>query len=300
MLTFVAYDDEPRPGLGGIPDGSRHRHVRNAQNGGDWAVLFDAENVPATKAGAVLASVADQGAVRFRLAYGDFSRPHLAGWKNAMLTHGVRPVHALTISPGKNTADLALVAGAMKLIYTTDIAGFAIASSDSDFTDLALHLREAGRLVYGYGSRTTLAPFVAACDRFLFIDNLGPGVITPPPAKTRVEPRPKSATPPAAVKSPHPTDDVANGLPDPVAVRLRSIVDAAASADGWDNLAAVCQRMHGELSTLDLTETAKRRPGRYLKSCGLFEVVNRSPGNGKPKVTYLRTKARTKAQRSSD
>jgi hypothetical protein len=261
-------------------------------------VLFDAENVPATKAGTVLSSVADHSTIRVKRAYGDFSRPHLAKWQNAMLAHGIRPVHALTVSPGKNTSDLALVADAMKLLYTTNIAAFAIASSDSDFTDLVLHLREAGRIVHGYGARTTLAPFVAACDQFLFIDSLEPGTAASAAARTRPETKPNPLVQLAA-HSARAASDSGDGLSESVAARLCSIVDRAAGADGWANLAAACQLLHSELPTLDIPETAKRKPGRYLRSCGLFDVTNRSPGNGKPMVTYLRTKGRPEAQRAS-
>ncbi|WP_024803065.1 NYN domain-containing protein [Nocardia sp. BMG51109] len=262
---------------------------------GRLAVLFDAENVSAGKAGAVLASVADHGEVGIKRAYGDWSRPHLVSWSLTARAYGIRAVHAPAMSPGKNTADLALVAEAIQLAYTADLSGVVIVSSDSDFTDLALRLREAGHVVFGYGERRTLPPFVAACDQFVFLDNL-----TSPesgPAKPATAPARRTASNPAldSSKKPSPQND-GNGLPVHAADRLRALVDATASADGWANLATVCSRLHAESPNLHLLPADKRnKPGRYLKTCGLFDVANRSPGDGKPKVTFLRNKSSNKS-----
>src|SRR4051794_4537838 len=99
-------------------------------------------------------------------AYGDWTTPHLVGWKEELLRHAIQPVQQFAYTRGKNATDSALIIDAMDFLYAGNVDGFAIVSSDSDFTPLATRLREAGMTVYGLGRRTTPAPFVAACDRF--------------------------------------------------------------------------------------------------------------------------------------
>ena len=65
-----------------------------------------------------------------------------------------------------------MVIDAMDLLYSGRFDGFCIVSSDSDFTRLAARLRESGMTVYGFGERKTPKPFVAACDKFIYIENL--------------------------------------------------------------------------------------------------------------------------------
>ena len=60
----------------------------------------------------------------------------------------------------------------MDLLYSGNLDGFAIVSSDSDFTRLATRLRESGKTVYGLGRRRTPESLQAACDRFIFLEVL--------------------------------------------------------------------------------------------------------------------------------
>ena len=62
----------------------------------------------------------------------------------------------------------------MDILYTESVDGFCLVSSDSDFTRLTTRLRESGKIVYGIGEQKTPTPFVAACDRFLFLEILSP------------------------------------------------------------------------------------------------------------------------------
>lgn len=87
-----------------------------------------------------------------------------------MLRHAIQPVQQFAYTRGKNSTDSALIIDAMDLLYAGNLEGFVIVSSDSDFTRLATRLRESGMTVYGLGGRTTPAPFVAACDRFIYLD----------------------------------------------------------------------------------------------------------------------------------
>jgi len=58
----------------------------------------------------------------------------------------------------------------MDILYTEKTDGFVLVSSDSDFTRLAIRLREAGQRVIGIGERKTPSAFIAACDKFTYIE----------------------------------------------------------------------------------------------------------------------------------
>ena len=63
-----------------------------------------------------------------------------------------------------------MIIDAMDILYSGRCDGFVLVSSDSDFTRLAVRLREAGMKVYGMGERKTPQPFIAACDKFIYIE----------------------------------------------------------------------------------------------------------------------------------
>ena len=104
---------------------------------------------------------------------------------------------------GKNATDAAMIIDAMDLLYTGRFDGFCIVSSDSDFTRLASRIRESGLTVYGFGERKTPKPFVAACDKFIYTENLADTTTaavsadaTTPSRSRRPQPHTSKATPP--------------------------------------------------------------------------------------------------------
>jgi uncharacterized LabA/DUF88 family protein len=60
----------------------------------------------------------------------------------------------------------------MDILYTGGVDGFCIVSSDSDFTRLATRLREAGKKVFGIGQKKTPFPFIASCNKFIYLEIL--------------------------------------------------------------------------------------------------------------------------------
>ena len=136
------------------------------------AVLIDSDNATASLATELLEEIAKYGTPTIKRAYGDWTTPNLAGWKEELLRHAIQPVQQFAYTRGKNSTDSALIIDAMDLLYAGNLEGFVIVSSDSDFTRLATRLRESGMTVYGLGRRTTPQAFVAACDRFIYLDLL--------------------------------------------------------------------------------------------------------------------------------
>jgi uncharacterized protein (TIGR00288 family) len=137
------------------------------------AVLIDADNTSAKYAEAILDELAKFGTPTIKRAYGDFSSSRLQGWTRELNARAIRAMHQNAFTTGKNSTDSALIIDAMDLLYAGNVEAFAIVTSDSDFTSLALRLRESGRTVYGLGQKKTPVSLQNACDRFIMLEVLG-------------------------------------------------------------------------------------------------------------------------------
>ena len=78
---------------------------------------------------------------------------------------------------GKNATDGFMIIDAMDLLYTDRFDGFCLVSSDSDFTALAIRLKEQGVTVYGFGKKQTPEAFRNACSQFIYVENLMPEAV---------------------------------------------------------------------------------------------------------------------------
>jgi len=134
------------------------------------AILIDADNANPAIVKGLIDEVAKFGRATVRRIYGDWTTPNLGKWKDALLEHSIQPIQQFAYTKGKNATDSALIIDAMDLLYTGNVDGFCIVSSDSDFTRLASRLKESGKKVYGFGEKKTPRPFVAACDRFIYTE----------------------------------------------------------------------------------------------------------------------------------
>ncbi len=136
------------------------------------AVLIDADNVPYANIKGMMEEIAKFGTPTTKRIYADWTRPNAAGWKSVLLENAITPVQQYSYTTGKNSSDSALIIDAMDLLYAGNVDGFCIVSSDSDFTRLAIRLRESGMLVIGMGEKKTPPSLISACDRFVFIEVL--------------------------------------------------------------------------------------------------------------------------------
>ena len=127
-----------------------------------YAVLIDADNVAAKYTKYILDEVSNYGIVTYKRVYGDWTRTNLAGWKNMALDNAITPVQQYSYTTGKNATDSAMIIDAMDILYSNNVDGFCIVSSDSDFTRLAIRLRESGMHVIGMGEKKTPKPFSTA------------------------------------------------------------------------------------------------------------------------------------------
>lgn len=136
------------------------------------AVLIDADNVPYSNVKGMMEEVAKFGTPTTKRIYADWTKPNSNGWKGVLLEHAITPIQQYSYTVGKNSSDSALIIDAMDLLYSDKLDGFCIVSSDSDFTRLAIRLRESGMKVIGIGEKKTPNSFIVACDRFIYIEVL--------------------------------------------------------------------------------------------------------------------------------
>ncbi|HEX8561388.1 MAG TPA: NYN domain-containing protein [Flavobacterium sp.] len=139
------------------------------------AVLIDADNVPYSNVKGMMEEIAKYGTPTTKRIYADWTRPNATGWKGVLLEHAITPVQQYSYTTGKNSSDSALIIDAMDLLYAGKVDGFCIVSSDSDFTRLAIRLRESGMRVIGIGEKKTPVSLISACDRFIFLEVIDGG-----------------------------------------------------------------------------------------------------------------------------
>jgi uncharacterized LabA/DUF88 family protein len=204
------------------------------------AVLIDADNVPYSNVKGMMEEIAKFGTPTTKRIYADWTKPNANGWKSVLLEHAITPIQQYSYTVGKNSSDSALIIDAMDLLYSDKLDGFCIVSSDSDFTRLAIRLRESGMKVIGIGEKKTPSAFIAACDRFVFIEVLDGAI-----KKTRktTNAQSKSQKPIATAGSKKAVDpsnseqaqqkDTSNKIDAQTIELIEDTLDAIGDEDGW-------------------------------------------------------------------
>src|SRR5215471_12976145 len=254
------------------------------------AVLIDADNARPSITEALLAEVAKYGTAHVKRAYGDWTGTNLKGWKDHLLAQSIQPIQQFAYTKGKNATDAAMVIDAMDLLYSGRFDGFCLVSSDSDFTRLASRLRESGLTVYGFGERKTPKPFVAACDKFIYTENLGfddAGGDGDAAAVGTGAKQVKRATA-AQLKG----DASLVNL-------LRNAVEAASEDDGWARLSSIGEILTKQRPDFDSRSYGYAKLSDLIDATTLFEMERRGAGDGKQAVIYIREKRRRPATKSA-
>lgn len=219
------------------------------------AVLIDADNSSTVSIAVVLEEVAKYGIASVKKVYGDWSNPALKGWYEIALRYGMTPVQQYAYTVSKNATDIALVIDAMELLYTGTFDGFCIVSSDSDFTPLALKIREKGLFVHGFGKGTTPISFVSACDKFIDVKNLIVGETTDLKENTNEQV----------------TQGQINIDKDVLSLILKTIRDKA-DEHGWANLLTVYQYISVVKPDFDSRNYGRAKFSGLIKSLELFDI----------------------------
>jgi uncharacterized LabA/DUF88 family protein len=261
-----------------------------SENATRLAVLIDADNAQPSIIEGLLAEVAKYGTAHVKRAYGDWTRSNLAGWKEQLLAQSIQPIQQFAYTRGKNATDAAMVIDAMDLLYSGRFDGFCLVSSDSDFTRLASRLRESGLTVYGFGERKTPKPFVAACDKFIYTENLG--------FDDAGGDGDAAAVGTGAKQVKRPTAAQLKGDASLVNL-LRNAVEAASEDDGWARLSSIGEILTKQRPDFDSRSYGYAKLSDLIDATTLFEMERRGAGDGKQAVIYIREKRRRPAGKSA-
>ena len=233
------------------------------------AVLIDSDNVSYTYVKPMLEEVARYGTPTIKRIYGDWTKPESSGWKGVLLDNAITPIQQYRYTTGKNSTDSTLIIDAMDILYSGRVSGFCIVSSDSDFTRLATRLREAGMIVIGIGEEKTPSPFIAACDRFIYLEILAP----------KIEEEKKKPEPQPAVKA---------KVTKEIRKLVRSSVNDVADEDGWAFLGDVGNMILRKQPSFDSRNYGYSKLTNFIKSLGMFEIDKRDTSNRGIKHIYIR------------
>ncbi len=140
-----------------------------------FAVLIDADNISDKYIKFILDEISNEGVATYKRIYGDWTRPALGNWKSVLLEYSITPIQQYGYTTGKNSTDAAMIIDAMDILYSGNVDGFCLVTSDSDFTRLASRLRESGMDVVGMGEKKTPKAFIVACNKFKYLDILAKG-----------------------------------------------------------------------------------------------------------------------------
>src|SRR5947209_3614181 len=254
-----------------------------SENTARLAVLIDADNAQPSITAGLFAEVAKYGTAHVKRAYGDWTGPNLRGWKDQLLAQSIHPIQQFAYTKGKNATDAAMVIDAMDLLYSGRFDGFCIVSSDSDFTRLAQRLRESGQTVYGFGEHKTPKSFVAACDKFIYVENLQFDEDEQTPG---AEVKPTRRTPMTAAELKQDSD--LTGL-------LRGAVEAASDDDGLAPLSAIGNIITNRRPDFDSRSYGYAKLSDLIKATALFTLERHAPAGAKQAIVYAREKRRPPA-----
>jgi uncharacterized LabA/DUF88 family protein len=239
------------------------------------AVLIDADNIPSAYVKEMMEEIAKYGKPTIKRIYGDWTRPQVTKWKNILLENALSPIQQYGYTTGKNATDSAMIIDAMDILYSDKVDGFCIASSDSDFTKLAMRLREAGMNVIGIGEKKTPEPFVVACDRFIYLEIL---------KGNENERETKSGT--KKKKGVKAIDSISKKL----IKTLQTTIDDLADEEGWAYLGDVGNLLQKKQPDFDARNYGFQKLTKLIDSTGKFEIEKRENQKGRFKLMYVRNK----------
>ncbi|WP_170440026.1 NYN domain-containing protein [Ruegeria arenilitoris] len=222
------------------------------------AVLIDADNVPAKYVAEIFEEVAILGEANMRRIYGNFSGEMPQGWSVEILAkHAIIPQLQLPNTTRKNAGDIALVIDAMDILHSGRFNGFVLVSSDSDFTRLAIRVREQGLKVFGIGEKKSPKAFVQACNRFIYIENIKKGDLGSGEKAKRVQPE----------------KDV-----DDAFKLIRKVVLKSEEPDGWAGLGWVGSQLRMNNTDFDVRAYGSKRLSDLVRATGKFEETGENGG----------------------
>jgi len=142
------------------------------------ALFIDAENASAKYVTDYLQRCGELGKLTIARCYG--GPAGLKKWDKAMAEHHLMPMQTPQGGKKENASDFALTIDVVSLLHRGQFDHAVIVSSDVDFTQLAIHIRENGKGVDGIGEGKAKTFLQSAFDRFTVIPAVAPKRITAP------------------------------------------------------------------------------------------------------------------------
>ncbi|MFZ3129690.1 MAG: NYN domain-containing protein [Desulfosporosinus sp.] len=231
------------------------------------AVLIDADNVSDKYIKYIFDEISNHGTPTYKRIYGDWTKPQLAPWKAVLLSYSITPIQQFGYTTGKNATDAALIIDAMDILYSNNVDGFCIVSSDSDFTKLAARLREAGMYVIGMGEKKTPAPFIAACEKFKYLEVLAAIPINSDKSHNgdRLEKQDASKMGMANMEE--------------LIESVRIIITESSDEDGWAFLGEVGKRLNKRYPDFDTRNYGHSKLAPLISSLKQFKIQSRKTSN---------------------
>ena len=236
------------------------------------AVLIDADNVSDKYIKYIFDEISNLGMPTFKRIYGDWTKPQLGSWKTVLLNYSITPIQQYSYTTGKNATDAALIIDAMDILYSNNVDGFCIVSSDSDFTRLATRLREAGMYVVGMGEKKTPTPFISACEKFKYLE-----VLAADPDSSQ----------PETVLNQKQTATKAGMTPQKQLIQsIKTIINENSDEEGWADLGLVGSRLNNRYPDFDSRNYGYSKLRSLLSSLDKFELTTRRTNNSQ-NVKYV-------------
>ncbi len=217
----------------------------NKDNERSIALLIDAENISPRYIKFILDELSHEWTPAYRRIYGDFTSTDMTAWKKLLLEYGINPVQQFSYTQGKNATDSAMIIDAMDILYAENVDGFCIVSSDSDFTRLALRLRESAMYVLGMGEQKTPVAFRSACNKFTILETLF------------VEEKPQNKK---------------QKLPQKMIEEMMKIIEKDSEEDGWMMLSKLGTIISRKFPDFDSRNYGYAKLYKLLENTGMFET----------------------------
>lgn len=287
-----------------------------------YAVLVDAENVSPKYINIIFDEASNYGITTYRRIYGDWTSTRNNRWKEVLLDNSITPIQQYSYTEGKNASDSAMIIDAMDILYTENVDGFIIVSSDSDFTRLASRVRESGKNVIGMGESKTPSAFISACNSFKYLDILYQRIVEDAEEKEEEEEakESKSAKEPDFNISPaeqkkkngngrkkydyskkrkHKSSNKQSkkSKPQPqtklktIRKALKTIILENSDDDSWISLANLGNHLSKRFPDFDVRNYGHKKLVQFVQSLNDFEIEHRSiSSDGKTKQLFVRIK----------
>lgn len=268
------------------------------------ALLIDAENISNKYIKLIMDEVNNYGIATYKRVYGDYSNPSVMAWMKNLQEYALTPALQCNYTSGKSASDSALIIDAMDILYSGKVNAFCLVSSDSDFTKLAMRLKEAGMMVIGMGEGKTPKSLVSACETFKYLDILYRGEVVTETEEAIVESKiaekGKAIENVTALEKKHEvvqeSEEVAEetiSIPtiNDIEKEVISIISTNAEENGWINIAELGISLSKRVPGFDPRNYKCRKLSALLEKINSIELNTvENPHNSLLKIVYAKIK----------